>query len=320
MRSIAPICPARSAVATTLVAVLVPYLILVDASACEAGNRADSATERTADSLIDLNQAFREAYARCRQTLVNRSGPVVVVEGDSLVLLHDGKRSVAKVVPDVYHTLKAVSHVPLAVYVMLVPPEGAPLDKECLEGLQAYRRRVIQAEESLKDRGLSEEALLRQEEIIRAALRFLDFALDKKRVTADELCKFTRDVGSKLLANAAEAAHAELDGLDKQVRTWRATLTAEEWKNLHVVVMGSALPRQGNLATQYFAHLLGEMGEGRRIVYAESIFEESRALNLLGTHLLDTRIGSAFFDDANRMHRDLLSDAAREYLKSNLAR
>jgi hypothetical protein len=253
--------------------------------------------------------------ARCRQRLVNRSGPVILIDGDNLVLLHNGKRREAKVVPDVYHTLKAVSHVPLAVYVMLVPLEDAPLDKECLEGLRAYRQRVVQAELSLKDRGLSEESLLRQHEIIRAALRFLDFALDKKQVTADELCKFTRDLGSKLLANAADAAHAELDGLDKQVRAWRATLTANEWKELHVVIMGSALPRQGNLATQYFAHLLGEKGEGRRIVYAESIFEEAPALNLLGTHLLDTRIGSAFFDDAERMHRDLLSDAAREYLK-----
>jgi hypothetical protein len=318
MRLIGALRPANPAV-TTLTAFLAACLTLAGARAGDvaggAGTEAHPATERTADPLIDLNQAFREAYGRCRQKLVNRSGPVIVVEGDNLVLLHDGKRREAKVVPDVYHRLKAVSHVPLAVYVMLVPLADAPLDKECLEGLRTYRQRVAQAEQSLKDRGLSAETLVRQEEIIRAALRFLDSALDKKQVSADELCKFTRDLGSKLLANAADAARAELDGLDKQVRAWHTTLTADEWKNLHVVVMGSALPRQGNLATQYFARLLGEKGEGRRIVYAESIFEESRALNILGTHLLDTRIGLAFFDDAERMHRDLLSDAAREYLK-----
>jgi hypothetical protein len=293
MRSIGAIYPGRSKV-TTLAALLVPCLMLLSARASQAdplisrwpeaesrspdvdrdpGNDARSATaERTADPLMDLNQAFREAYARCRERLVNRSGPVILVEGDSLVLLHDGKRSEAKVVPDVYHTLKAVSHVPLALYVMLVPLENAPLGKECLEQLRAYRERVVQAERSLKDRGLSEEALLRQSEIIRAALRFLDSALDKKQVAADELCKFTRDLGTKLLANAADAARSELDALDKQVRAWRATLTADEWAKLRVVIMGSALPRQGNLATQYFAHLLGEKGEGRRIVYAKSIF------------------------------------------------
>ncbi len=38
-------------------------------------------------------------------------------------------------------------------------------------------------------------------------------------------------------------------------------------------------------------------------------------MNLLGTNLLDTRIGADFFDDALHMHRDLLADAAAEYVK-----
>src|ERR1700693_1075789 len=140
MRLIGGTGPTRSAVAT-LAALLVPCLILPGARAgeiaCEGGNGAPSATDPPADPLIDLSQAFRESYARCRQRLVNRSGPVIVVEGDSLVLLHNGKRREAKVVPDVYHTLKAVSHVPLAVYVMLVPLADVPLDKECVEGLRS---------------------------------------------------------------------------------------------------------------------------------------------------------------------------------------
>jgi hypothetical protein len=280
------------------------------------GGTAHSTPERASDPLIELNQAFREAYAECRQRLLARSGPTIVVEGDNLVLLHKGTRREAKVIPEMYHLLKAVAHIPLAVYVLLVPFGDTSLDKECQERLRDYRQRVVQAEKSLKDRGLPEEALHRQQEIIRGSVRFLDFALEKKQVSTEELRLFTREVGDKLLANAAQAAKAELDGLDAQLHTWRATLSAEEWANLHVVVMGSALPRQGNLAIQYFAHVLGEKGECKRIVYAESIFDESRALNLLGTHLLDSRIGSAFFGDAERMHRDLLSDAAREYLKT----
>jgi hypothetical protein len=78
--------------------------------------------------------------------------------------------------------------------------------------------------------------------------------------------------------------------------------------------MGPQLPRKDNLAVQYFARLLGEPGEGRRIVYAESLFDEPEALDLLATHLVDTQVGLDFFDDPMRMHRDLLGDAAREYL------
>ena len=80
------------------------------------------------------------------------------------------------------------------------------------------------------------------------------------------------------------------------------------------VVMGSAMPRQGQIVVQYFARLLGEPGEGPRIIYAEGLWAEDRALDLLGKHLLDGPIGRDFFGDDRRMMRDLLADAAKEYL------
>jgi hypothetical protein len=59
---------------------------------------------------------------------------------------------------------------------------------------------------------------------------------------------------------------------------------------------------------------LHEPVEGRRIVVAESLWEEPKAMDLYGTHLLDGSIGQAFFGDPMRMHRDLLADAAKDYL------
>ena len=64
----------------------------------------------------------------------------------------------------------------------------------------------------------------------------------------------------------------------------------------------------------YFLRLLHESHEGGRVVYAESLWEEPQALDLLGTHLLDGRVGEAFFGDSARMHRDLLGDTAKRYL------
>ena len=86
-------------------------------------------------------------------------------------------------------------------------------------------------------------------------------------------------------------------------------------KKLNVIVMGTQMPRAENISVQFFAWLLGEKGEGPRIIYSEGIFDEPKALNLLGTHRLDTDIGIAFFAEERRMHRDLLSDAAKEILK-----
>lgn len=65
---------------------------------------------------------------------------------------------------------------------------------------------------------------------------------------------------------------------------------------------------------QYFDRLLGENSEGGRVVYSEGIWDEDKVLELMATLAVDGRIGAAFFGDPERMHRDLLGDAAKKYL------
>jgi hypothetical protein len=84
--------------------------------------------------------------------------------------------------------------------------------------------------------------------------------------------------------------------------------------------MGSALPRRDNLAVQFFAKILGEPGEGKRIIYAEALYDEPKALRLLATSQVDSEMALAFFDDPLMLHRDLLADAATKYLKENAGR
>src|SRR5205823_3689046 len=107
----------------------------------------------------------------------------------------------------------------------------------------------------------------------------------------------------------------ELDVLHAAVSRWRRDMTAADWTKLQVVVIGPHMPRDDLVVMQYFSRLLGESREGRRIVYAESLWEEPRALDLLGTHMLDGAVGEAFFGDYWVMHRDLLAGAAQEYLQ-----
>ena len=105
-----------------------------------------------------------------------------------------------------------------------------------------------------------------------------------------------------------------MDATHAQVLEWRRELSPEEWSQLHVVIIGPHMPREDWVVTQYFLRVLHEPKEGRRVVYAESQWEEAQAMDLLGTHLLDGNVGEAFFGDYMRMHRDLLGDAASQYL------
>jgi hypothetical protein len=268
---------------------------------------------QTSDALLSLNEASRLAYRQAKQDVLARCGPVILVEGDELALRYGIYRSHSRFTPAVYHDLKAISHIPLALYALLGGTEGKLGDKRMFD-LKSYRKNVVAAKRCLSGCGLSEAQLRRQEAIIEASLKLLDEVVGDGQIAPKGLTAFARRVRPLLEANTNDAARAQLDALHRQVEAWRATLTAEEWKHLTVIVMGTQLPRQDNLAVQYFARRLGEPGEGQRIVYAEALFDEEKALELLATHRVDTGIGTVFFGDPERMHRDLLGEAAKAYL------
>jgi len=284
-------------------------LILLQKASLSPAQTAD------ADPLLDVNKVFRAAYAAARKDVLARTGPVIIVSGDELVLLRDGRRAEAKVVPAIYHTLKTVSHIPLAIYAMTAPVAEMPLDSVARAGLHHYREKLTAVEKCLAECGLSEATLRRQQKLVAEAGAYLGGVLEKGKIgKKDELLAYVRRQTPLILENVKETARAQLDGLNRQVQTWKAGMTPAEWQRLRVVIEGSAMPRKGHLAVQYFSRLLAEPGEGLRIIYAESLFDETRALNLLGTNLLDSEIATAFFADPMRMHRDPLADAAAERL------
>jgi hypothetical protein len=288
-----------------LAAILLPFLVPIV--------RAQPAGPTQPAALTDLNNAFRAAYAEAKTRVLAASGPTLVVNGDLLSLLRDGRRLEANVGTAAYDPLKTIAHIPLAVYVTLTPGDG-PVAADRLKTLAGLRDRIPPAQASLDTLTLPGRTLARQKQIVAASLAFLDEVAAHRQCARASLLKFTRSMAPLVLQNVAEATRAQLDTLHAQVSAWRRDLTPEEWSRLHVVIIGPHMPREDLVVTQYFLRLLHEPQEGRRVVYAESLWEEPKALDLLGTHLLDGGVGEAFFGDYLRMHRDLLGDAARQYL------
>jgi hypothetical protein len=269
----------------------------------------------TPDPLTTLNDAFRVAYRKAKEATLARSGPVILAEGDNLVLKKGGQRVEVHYVPAVYHVLKAFAHIPLALDVILETRAGAePLDDSVVGELKQYQGLIAAVEATIASHGLDAEQLERQRKIIGACAKFLDSVVESRKCSREDRVGFARRMTPFVMANADEAGRAELDALHRQVIAWRSQMTEGEWKGLSVVIMGPQLPRKENLVLQYFTRLLGEPGEGTRITYSESIYDESKALDLMATRTIDTGIGVDFFNDPLRMHRDLLADAARDYL------
>ncbi len=294
-------------------------ILLVTAFACVAVGQAPAPlapqASPAADPLMTLNGAFRAAYQRTKDATLAHAGPVILVEGEKLVLRRGNARQEAAYTPAVYHVLKAVAHVPLALDVMLAPHEGdATLDDTVLVELRQIRGLMEDTEPTLAARGLEPEQLDRARTIFAESRKFLDSVVQARRCPREQRIAFARRMTPMVMKNVGDASRAELDALHSRVIAWRKEMSPEEWKALKVVILGSALPRKQNEALQYFARLLGEPGEGPRIIYAESVRDEAQALDLLATSEVDTGIGVDFFNDPTRMHRDLLSDAAKDYV------
>ncbi|MEO8373505.1 MAG: hypothetical protein ABI806_30250 [Candidatus Solibacter sp.] len=264
-------------------------------------------------ALTALNDGFRAAYAEAKGRMLAANRPTLVVNGDTLSLLRDGHRVEANTGTPIYDPVKSIAHIPLAIYVILTPGEGA-LDEARLKTLTGLRALIPPAEASLDQVTLPATALARQKEIVADCLAFLDDVAVKRTYTRTALQAFTHRMTPLVMENAGDAARAQLDAVHAQVSKWRRELSPAEWERLHVVIIGPHMPREDLLVTQYFLRLLHERREGRRVVYAESLWQEPQAMDLLGTHLLDGSVGDAFFGDYMRMHRDLLADAAKKYL------
>jgi hypothetical protein len=270
-------------------------------------------------ALTALNNAFRAAYADARERVLASSGPTLIVNGDTFTLLRDGRRIEANTGTAIYDPVKTIAHIPLAIYVTLTPGDGA-LDENRLKTLAGLRELIPPAQASLDAVKLPAATLARQKQIVTASLAFLKDVAGSRKFVRSSLLSFTRDMAPLVMQNVTEATRAQLDAIHAQVSVWRRDLSPKEWSALHVVIIGPHMPRQDLVVTQYFLRLLHEPGEGRRVVYAESLWEEPKALDLLGTHLLDGSVGEAFFGDYLRMHRDLLGDAATQYLPHLLPR
>jgi hypothetical protein len=265
------------------------------------------------DALDQLDASFHQAYLLARGEARSRSGPVLLVAGDHLQFWRDGTQVAgATIRPPLYHRLKAVDHVPLGVSLLLGEPGRARA-----EDLRRCRDRIRAARADL-GAWCPPDLRPRQEQILDACGELLDQRLDRGRLEPGHLARCAARLGPPLLANAAAAAVLELERLDLEVGRIRTGLGAGEWPSLRVVVLGSHMARDREVALQYFTRLLGEPGEGGRVVFAEGADGPGAALDLLAVHRLDGALGAAFFGDPGRMHRDVLADGARRWLDRHL--
>jgi len=289
-------------------------------AACAGTGPGAPASAPGKDALASLNDTFRATYRENRAGRLARIDPVIIVQFDDLHLIRAGKTRTERFTPPIYHEYKAIAHIPLALYMKLAPLPGRPFDKATLDWLTAYLKQIQAAARSLDGRpGWTPAQLALHKKIAADSEAFIEKIGAAEQMSDDDLTNFARAMRPLVLASADAAAKAQLDGLHALVTKWRAEL-GPHWSHVDVVVLGPKQPRPGNLQYEYFRRAMGPGAEGRRLWYAEGIFDKDGGMNLLGTILVDRGASIAFFNDPKRLERDLLADAARKHLDSMFPR
>ena len=264
------------------------------------------------DPLAAANADFRALYRDARSRALASAGPVLLVEGGTLVFRDGAVREAFEFLPAGYTSLKQTSHVPLALFVALHDAHG-PLEAATRTALAALVAEVKRARVALGEQPSPQGSPARQQRVLDASLALAEGVLQRGAAEPGELDRFARRMGPLLEANADDAAALELEALQRQVQALRPRLGAR----YHVVVVGSHMARTHEIALQFFEQLLGEKDDGGRVIFAEGLWEEEKALELLGTHLLDRAASAAFFGDPARLHEDMLAEGARKHLRAH---
>lgn len=262
------------------------------------------------------NESFHEAYDRVRQVAV-QDDPVLVVLADQLTLVRGDARTERLFTPDTFHELKAVAHVPIAVFAACHGAEGQPLAAATREGLERLSQRLgplARDFEALPAAPDGDDMVASLLHLVSMSAAFVKEALHAG-VVPPRLSEFARQLGPGLLRCTRDATRLQLAALHAHATAALADLDARERAALEVVVAGAHQARVRSLAMQYFEKLLHEPpGAELRLTYAEGVETVEEALLLVGTRRLDRAIAAAFFGDAHRLQRDVLGDAAREEL------
>ncbi|GHH06760.1 hypothetical protein [Streptomyces lanatus] len=216
------------------------------------------------DSIRAVNAAMRTNYAALKADLINNLGPVIVVQNDAkggtFTLVHDGKRYVEHPVAEEFELAKSIAHVPLGIYSTIaeylsdkVPnvPNGDRIDAHDLDmvamkgpgtdawttPLQAFADKLTTAKNDLPAAKLPQALQNACAKILDEALTFIADSIRARAFDIASFQDFAARVYPAIRVNMTYAADAQISGVQRLCKKWRAQIGEAAWADLYTVVL-----------------------------------------------------------------------------------
>jgi hypothetical protein len=277
--------------------------------------------------ISELNRSFHNSYNtaihKTHAKLGKKETPVIIMFGDRVMLFHDSRQETVQIIPDLYHRVKAISHVSFGVYVTLAANGYGPLKYDNRQDLENKKQLIEKALSILDEEPIPSNYMDIQIKTLEYALDIIDEVLTTDQVDKERARAYGRKNVPLYLENAALSVELELDVLHETIMRWKKRIGPKDWENVYVVICAGHQARYREASKQYFQRLLGEEeGPGAdleyNVIYAEHIYEVDAALDLLARHINDQKASMELFGDPIRLQSDLMADGAATYLEELL--
>src|SRR6266446_3359007 len=159
---------------------------------------ASGGTYTIPESLVALNKLFLDGYKERQAFVKTNTSPLIVANLGSLILYCNGVVETNRCIPDIYHALKSVSHVPFGIFLRIggyAKDPASLLPEPVLGELRAYPARIAEAKASLIEAGFSPVQRTRQQAILGECNLYLTNLLTTGTTSRKELLAFTHKLG-----------------------------------------------------------------------------------------------------------------------------
>ncbi|CAF4126965.1 unnamed protein product, partial [Adineta steineri] len=205
--------------------------------------------------LSSLNQPFRHAYSQARNHVLSKTDPLITINDGNVILIHHGKRTAISYRSPVYQDLKAISHIPLTIYLFLFNLESNDYDLSLdqITQLKSYLQDISTIRQSYNFASTSDSIIRTQYNILDQSIVYLRSLLESKRVNQIILKEFCIQTRILFSANVNLAARNQLDVLHSIVYPWYKQLLNEtERETVKVLILAPKAARDGTVEKLYF--------------------------------------------------------------------
>lgn len=292
--------------------------------------------------LIDANKTYfiDEHQSFIKSTKI--TGPLLIVNGGNIKLYDDNVliEEIMDYRPEIFHRLKEISHLYMAVYLMYSKKDFSN-DLKILGVLNHITNNIDKLEPYLQHENLKKSDVA---ELINKIYYFcvlINNHLSRSDTDFIDLNKKITPYLEEFIRISAETAEVSLHNTIQTIKQKFVQETDKtgfnKWDNISVIVLGRSVHRIGDITMQYFGRLTGkeheqlggyfetgwkpseeekERKKNRKLIFCENIDNEKDANKLLTEHITAEKMGKDIFGKDTRMLYDLLAENAANWLKS----